>query len=249
MAERVTIREAQFLSGGLLLGVNIGWFAAKKYIQTKYDKLAEDLREKYAEETREARLSYERARQNWEKPELKEVVENLGYTPAEQKAINEIEDEAPLESIDDRFTVAEEETRNVFETATVEGWDYESEIERRSHLDPEVPFIIHRDEFFQNDDENYDQTTITYYAGDDVLCDERDEVLEPRDHIVGAANLAMFGTGHGSGDPNVLYIRNPRTFSDFEVVLNDGKYSEDALGFIQHSMFERNRRRQRFDDE
>lgn len=237
MAERVTIREAQFLSGGLLLGVNLGFFVAKKYMQTKYDKLAEELREKYAAEVREARLSYERAKQNWEKPELKEVVEELGYSPAEQQAINEVEAEV------------EEETRNVFETATVDGWDYESEIERRSHLDPEVPFIIHRDEFFQNEDDEYDQTTITYYAGDDVLCDERDEVLEPRDHIVGSDNLKMMGTGHGSGDPNVLYIRNPRTCSDFEVVMNEGKYSEDALGFIQHAMFERNHRRQRFDDE
>lgn len=237
MAERVTIREAQFLSGGLLLGVNIGWFAAKKYMQTKYDKLAEDLREKHLADLQETRAAYDRAKQNWEKPELKEVVEDLGYTPAEQQAINEVEEEIEAES------------RNVFETTAVDGWDYEAEGAKRSNLDPGEPFIIHRDEFFQNDDEEYDQTTITYYAGDDVLCDERDEVLEPRDHIVGAANLAMFGTGHGSGDPNVLYIRNPRTFSDFEVVLNDGKYSEDALGFIQHSMFERNRRRQRFDDE
>lgn len=237
MAERVTIREMQFLSGGLLLGVNIGWFAAKKYMQTSYDKLTEELREKHSEDIRETRLSYERAKQNWEKPELKDVVEELGYSPAEQQAINEIEEEV------------ESETRNVFETTAVDGWNYEVELEKRHDLGPEEPFIIHRDEFFQNEDEEYDQTTLSYYAGDDVLCDERDEVLEPRDHIVGSANLKMLGTGHGSGDPNVLYIRNPRTCSDFEVVLNDGKYSEDALGFIQHSMFERNRRRQRFDDE
>jgi hypothetical protein len=243
MAERVTTREGQFLLGGLLLGLNIGFFVGLKRgearVATKYDKLAEELREKHVEDLAKTRGAYERARQNWEKPELKEVVENLGYTPEEKAAIAEV--------------VAEEEAEqsvNVFETTIIEGWDYEAEMESRSSLDEGAPYIIHKDEFFQKDDEfeDYEDTTITYYAGDDVLCDERDEVLEPRDHIVGSENLKMFGTGHGSGDPNVLYIRNPRTSCDFEVVMNDGKYSVDVAGFLEHS-FERNRRRQRFDDE
>lgn len=241
MAQRVTTRELQFLSGGLLFGVNIGWFAAKKYLKTSYDKLAEELREKHVDDLRATRVSYEQAKQNWQKPDLQEVVENLGYSLAEQNAINEVEAEVEAEN------TAQEQMVNVFETTFDDNWDWDRENADRAGLEAGVPFILHKDEFFEGD-ENYDQTTLTYYSGDDVLCDERDEVIEPRDHIVGGWNLEKFGTGHGSGDPNVLYIRNPRTFCDFEVVLNEAKYSEDALGFLEHS-FERNRRRQRFDDE
>jgi hypothetical protein len=137
---------------------------------------------------------------------------------------------------------------NPVDTTLDDTWNWDDENEKRRQLPSGVPFVLHKEEFFEGD-EQYDQTTLTYYAGDDVLCDERDEIIEPRDHIIGGWNLKLFGTGHGSGDPNVLYIRNPRTFNDFEVVMNDAKYSEDALGFLEHA-FERNRRRQRhFDDE
>lgn len=245
MASQVTTRELQFLSGGLLLGVNIGWFAAKKYFEVKYQKLAdaeiEEMRESFAVRTQQVKDSFDKAKANWQKPDLADVVDELGYSPAEKKAISEVEAEVEAEN------TAQEESVNVFETTLDDSWDWDVEKAKRAKLDDGVPFIIHKDEFFEGDEER-DMTTLTYYAGDDVLCDERDEVIEPRDHIIGGWHLALFGTGHGSGDPNVLYIRNPRTFCDFEVILSDAKYSEDALGFLEHS-FERNRRRQRFDDD
>ena len=36
--------------------------------------------------------------------------------------------------------------------------------------------------------------------------------------------------GHGSNDPNVVYIRNDRLKAEYEVLLNSGSYQEEILG-------------------
>jgi hypothetical protein len=42
--------------------------------------------------------------------------------------------------------------------------------------------------------------------------------------------------GHGSGDPNVVYIRNDKRQSEYEVVHDPGLYSVEVLGLeIEHN--------------
>jgi hypothetical protein len=122
--------------------------------------------------------------------------------------------------------------RNVF----VEGrplvdddWDAEAEEANRN---PERPYIISHDEFMENSYE-HSQTTLTYYEGDDVLAEADDQVVFEVESVVGVDNLSQFG--HGSRDPNVVYIRNERTESDYEVVKNPGSYAEVAHGGLRHS--------------
>jgi hypothetical protein len=79
----------------------------------------------------------------------------------------------------------------------------------------------------------YQQVTITFFEGDDVLSDERDQVIEDIEETVGVENLKQFG--HGSKDPKIVYIRNDRLELDFEVVQSQNKYVEEVLGFVQHS--------------
>ena len=104
-------------------------------------------------------------------------------------------------------------------------WDYEVELAKR---DPRSPYIIHRDEYF-NDEMEFGslggQTTYTYYAADDVLVDERDVPVYDKDAVVG---LLWFG--HGSGDPSIVYIRNEAKEMEFEVVLDEGAYQVVVLG-------------------
>lgn len=145
----------------------------------------------------------------------------------------------------------EEAVRNVFKEAQViPEWDRHAELRRRS---PDRPYVVHVDERYEM--EGYNEVTLTYYVADDVLCDERDEVVDPerRDDMVGEANLDRFG--HGSNDPNIVYIRNDNLEILYEIVRSPNSYAEEVHGLpgdthIQHGGYdsgnlERMRRRER----
>lgn len=103
-------------------------------------------------------------------------------------------------------------------------WDYDEE-EKKREANPNKPFIIHRDEFDGREAEGYGRSSLTYYSGDDVLCDERDiPVYEPH-KIVGELIF-----GKGSGDPSIVYVRNDVLEMEYEVILDRGHYVVQVLG-------------------
>lgn len=97
--------------------------------------------------------------------------------------------------------------------------------EQISNDDTEI-YLITVEDFLQNERE-WAQSNLNYYTGDDVLADDRDDVVENRDDIIGVGNLRF---GEGSKDQNIVYIRNERLQLDIEVVKNRGKFVEEALG-------------------
>lgn len=120
--------------------------------------------------------------------------------------------------------------KNIFQHGVrQEPWDHELEMQTRA-AEPNRPYILTQDEYMENDSE-FEQSTITYYQGDDVLCDSIDQEIPDSDGTVGDINLTKFG--HGSGDPNVLYIRNERLEMEFEVLLSRGSYVKEVLGFFE----------------
>lgn len=161
--------------------------------------------------------------------ELENIVEERGYAPT---------------------TEVHDEVQNAFEQdePQPEPEDPWNQIVEQQNRGPIHPYIIHQDEHMANEDD-YTQVTLTYFSGDDVLADERDTVIAEPDVIVGLDNLQKFG--HGSNDPNTVYIRNPRLEVDYEVIRSEGTFAQEVHGFsgddLQHS--ERRRRRRRFDDE
>lgn len=97
-------------------------------------------------------------------------------------------------------------------------------------LQYEKPFVISREEF----DEGYphfDKITITYYAEDDVLADEQDEIIPDIEAVVGYDSLSRFGDM--SDDDCVVYVRNGRLGADYEIILTQESYSESVLGIMK----------------
>ena len=146
-----------------------------------------------------------------------------------KEAAPHVEDEHdnPTTEIDEdldengNFIIPDEVEENPFK--------YEEEIKHRTS---EFPYVISREEFFENDGDN-EQVSITYYAGDDVLVDERDEPIPDADSTVGDENLLRFG--EGSGDRHIVYIRNETLNLDFEVAMSVNKYTEEVLGLTESS--------------
>lgn len=111
-------------------------------------------------------------------------------------------------------------TRNIF-AGTDSEWNYEKELEKRS---ADEPYILHRDEFYA-DELDYTQLTLTYYAGDDILVDDEETPVYNHNNIVGPIRF-----GHGSGDPNVFYVRNDKRKAEYEILNDPGSYSREVLG-------------------
>jgi hypothetical protein len=159
----------------------------------------------------------------WTNEQVKEYTEATGgkYVIAEEAYLTaeELEEEGDNESMVNVFVSRDED------------WDYELEAFNR---DPEKPYVIHRDEFFADEMGWDSQSTLTFYCKDSILCDERDEPLMNPDKIVGFLKF-----GHGSGDPNIVYIRNERLHAEYEVLQDPGSYEMDVLGGHVENQMER----------
>jgi hypothetical protein len=148
----------------------------------------------------------------------------------------EIVDEIVLDDVE-VISVTEPIYMNVFKTEPDEDeWDYDLELANRT---PHAPYIIHSDEFHSGES-GLRQTTLTYYAGDDTLCDEADVVIYNASEVAGELKF-----GYGSKDANVVYVRNEKLGGEYEIVRDEGHYAIEVLGqsfedveepHIQHKM-------------
>ena len=112
--------------------------------------------------------------------------------------------------------------------------DDESDSENFPPFDPVEsrgfePYVITTEEFYE-DKEHYHKISLTWYAADNILVDERDVPVHPAEgpKIVGPNFMNAFG--QGSDDDRIVHIRNERIECDYEIAKHDGSYSEVVLG-------------------
>lgn len=114
-------------------------------------------------------------------------------------------------------------------------WDWEAELAARNPLEP---YVIHVEEFKENE-HNFRQETLTFYAGDEIMSQEPTDTP-----VYGYLNLmGELKFGHGSKDPSVVYIRNEKLGMEWEILRHHGHYSIEVEGHtmdqdvdeIQHS--------------
>lgn len=155
---------------------------------------------------------------------LFEEVEEIQITESiTETTIVEVEDDGYIQ----RIVEAQHEDPSEDEPAVVTvlvddgDWDYEAEMSTR---DPRAPYILHQEEFI-GDELGYRQETVTYYAGDQIMSDNNDTPLYGFEDLMGELQF-----GHGSRDPNVVYIRNEVIHMEWEVLRDEGSFSEQVLG-------------------
>jgi hypothetical protein len=204
---------------GAVMGSGGGWLFARRQLETKYEKIAETEIDEMREHFRKRAVVRET------KPDLSDLskrVTDLGYQGKEESSISS---PAPSSLAPPGAPNVQppEEVRNVFESMgkSVDGWDWETEKSLREFV---KVYVLHKDEF--GEDGNL-ETTLTYYEGDDVLCDDHDRPVDDQHKLVGNC-LEQFG--HGSGDRNVVYVRNEELGLDLEVVKTHKSYAEEVHG-------------------
>lgn len=113
-------------------------------------------------------------------------------------------------------------SRNIFANNGDDEWDYEEELKGRV---VDVPYVLHRDEFFNNE-KDFPQITLTYFEGDEMMVGEDDNPIY--NYVEQTTGPLKFG--HGSGDPNIFYVRNERNRAEYEVLRHEGMYALERQG-------------------
>lgn len=118
---------------------------------------------------------------------------------------------------------------NIFRKDVDPTWDYEAELQTRTD---DAPYVIHKTEFIE-DEMGYRQDTVTYYEGDDIMCDSQETVIFNPRSLMGEFAERW---GHGSEDENVVYIRNEKMEMEWEILRHTGSYSIEVAGLeIEHN--------------
>lgn len=226
---------------GLAVGVAVGFYFGRRW---NSEKIRAEAFEKSEKEVEQIREFYQKEAQASvkiveAKPSLDDVVEEKGYVGEQRVDIPlparptrpPVPVQEPFVSMTGAalpkrdFTSGGIAKRHVDrEKDKNEGWDFSAEIRERTN---ERPYIIHQDEFSQQE-EGYGQVTFTYYAVDAVLTDEDEQPIDDQDEVVGLDNLRNFG--HGADDYHVVYIRNDRLELDYEICLVAASYEETVQG-------------------
>jgi hypothetical protein len=95
--------------------------------------------------------------------------------------------------------------------------------------DESKPFRIDADEFNDESYEHYTKISLTYYAGDGVLVDDRDDPIRIFTRVTGPLKVEDFGGV--SLDPYIQYVRNHKMESDFDIVLKQTSYADAILNY------------------
>lgn len=151
-----------------------------------------------------------------------EVVDPIG------KALDAARDygmEKALEEQEDRPAPV---TINVFQNQTPAG----EEVLEALLADRDItkPYMLTKREYFENEPD-HEQLAFTYWVGDGILVDDREEFnpIDDVDGVAGDDNLLHFG--YASGDENIVYIRNEAADPPYDlcVMKSSGKYSTEVL--------------------
>lgn len=212
----VAHNHINWMWGGAVVGIGIGFgggFAfANLRLRTKYEKIAED-------EIGEMRDHFrKRLAVRDTKPDLSDLnrrVADLGYSET-------VEPPAPPPGAPNVLTPPPTTQAPIVSPPDDPNWNWDEETTFRAH---NKVYVLHRDEFGEGD---YETTNLTYYAGDDVLADSSDRIIDDQRKLVGDT---MDRFGHGSGDDGTVYVRNETLGIDMEVVRADKTYAEEVHGF------------------
>lgn len=189
---------------------------------------AEDLQTIRDENTSEAEASDEDDEDADEDDEDDVSEESITENETYISAKSFIEEKLRGASVVVEETVVEEPSlpiENIF-AGDDDDWNYEEEIAKRT---PTAPYVLHKDEFY-NEERGFYQSTLTWYEGDKTLSDQEGQPVYNYEEIIGP-----FKFGHGSGDKDVFYIRNEKLRAEYEILFDPGHFAVEVLGYeIEH---------------
>ena len=192
--------------GGALIGSTLTYL----FIKDKYEKIAEDeiqsVKDEYAK-------NYEAKKKIIELKEAKSELADKIFSNYKQ-ATNEYNH--PNETV--RYNIFKNE-REIEENVEDDVEDYS---DHPTEGIAEEPYTISPD-LFVNDKKYFDKITLEYYEGNDMLVEEMTNEPVDIDYAIGRESLRMFG----EFEKDLVYVRNERISTDYEVYHYSGSFISD----------------------
>lgn len=182
----------------------------KKKLQKEYD-------ERLEVEVAKVKLFYKTLAEKAKYKSPQDRVEDLKIF---HEAAVAMRDYTPTPTVPEEPVISEEEKRNIFdegEDLAEEADAYAREVENRDYA---APYVISDVDFEVNEPE-HDQVSYTYYS-DNVLADDKDEIVLLVEKTIGVENLQRFG--HFSDNLEIVYVRNENLKMDFEIHRDQTQY-------------------------
>lgn len=206
-----------FVSGAVLGAVGSLFYLRKEFNKKVEEEVAardmaiRELKRQKAESDREA----DNANRRFDNKVATELSKRLGYSVDNVSALTRNAPTTHSEGSQRASRDREDVIYSVNENGEVE--DYPSE-----KPNP-IPYGLSSIDDFLLSHKEYDKTTLTWYDKDGVLATENGDVVEDVLFILGPdwqSEIGRLETG-------IAYIRNERAGTDYEVVVEDKKYTED----------------------
>ena len=243
-----TLRDTIIFASGLLVGGVCTFFAIKKVYEAKADAEIEEVRKVYEEKIAEVEDHKDSLSGELEgpkeievkgvksvseimnnKPDLKdytkyfkakgEKLENV--TEALRDASDEI-DPAEMEGPEEDIPYTEEEDLD----QSLDYIDHELNGSSKKAIEEDLPPHLIDPSDYELTCANYDKMELIYHIYDDVLTNDDGEVVE-KDSEMRLIGDIISETGFAENSDDVLYVRNDKIMSDFEVTKVFTPYERD----------------------
>ena len=203
--------------GSGAVGVFVGYKIAEKRLGAAFD-------ERLDKETADMKEYYQLAKKPFATPQEAAAVLIAEPEPPEEETPAEVLNErvAYHKIVKSEYQTSQESQ----EEEVVEG-EYGPEQPPSIPRDLTKPHIITQEEFLENETE-WNQVTLEWYAEDGILADDRDTTVDDPDKVIGLGNIDHFGMN--SSDPNIVHIRNPAMELEIELTFNPGSFRKLILG-------------------
>jgi len=223
------LSSACFFVGGILLGMSIGISIGKKMEKKDMEEKLKELRDHYNRKTK--------CRENEEK---KEEIYNdtiLEYTSGNVKEHNKKVEETLKNSADyaeklvSKIISEKKEVEKILSEGEHPEEEYDEDMdndeidrvewEHKSiwNSDKKEPYIITFKEY--EDHPELDKITLIYYTVGGTLTTEDDEMIED---VKGTVGTCIDDSDFGESEDRVMFIRNKRLGSDFEITKFEGSF-------------------------
>lgn len=212
---RIYKRDITFLLIGAAGGAVGMFFITKNAIEQELDAEVEELRKYYKEMEDDIKEDVEVERQEKKRPDF-EVVPDI----KEPESFEEVEE------YKDIIRNTENSRERVAYEKILKDIGYNEDPNKPRDIQT-PPFVISEPEMMREYEE-YSKITLTYFLHDEVLMSEDESLIDDIEDLVGLDNLNDFGK-YGE-DPEVMYVRNHKLMSDFEILRIDGSYEDIMMG-------------------